>query len=78
MQHETFKTQKETFTYFNKLIKKENVHLFPFVEKKVIGTVSISLLNDYRNDWILRFANHQNIGGYLLYNHISSNWYLFY
>ena len=64
-EHETFKTQKETFTYFNKLIKKENVHLFPILieKKKVIGTVSISLLNEYRNDWIIGFASSSKYWG---------------
>ena len=64
-EHKPFKTQKETFTYFNKLIKKENVHLFPILieNKKVIGTVSLSLLNEYRKDWIIGFASSSKYWG---------------
>ena len=49
----------ETHKYFEGLINRDSVHVFPIIleGKKVIGTVSLTLENAKRNIWMIGFAS---------------------
>ena len=52
-------SKQETYRYFEGLINCETVHIFPiiFEDKKVIGSVSLTLENKKRNIWLIGFAS---------------------
>ena len=52
-------SMSDTYEYFEDLINRETLHAFPILYKdnKVIGTVTLELLNEKRNDWIIGYAS---------------------
>jgi RimJ/RimL family protein N-acetyltransferase len=52
-------SMSDTYKYFEDLINRETLHAFPiiFENNKVIGTVTLELLNEKRNNWIIGYAS---------------------